>query len=249
MRRLALALALAGAFASPAGAKEGCATPAALVRLDGALPRIEAKLKVHQPITILALGSSSTAGYGASSPANSYPSRLAAELAARLPQDSVEVRNKGVGGDTTYDMLKRFDADVLSQHPDLVIWQLGTNAVLLDMDLPPHEVLIRDGLERLKAAGIDALVMDLQYSPKVLSHPHFEEMEDLLAEIGHEEKVPVFRRFAIMRHWLQSGQLSFRKMLSRDGLHMNDLSYDCLARLLAEAIVDRLSTGAVASGR
>jgi hypothetical protein len=49
--------------------------------------------------------------------------------------------------------------------------------------------------------------------------------------------VPVFHRFAIMRYWVNTWDPEFAATLSPDGLHMNDLSYGCLARLLADAIV------------
>jgi acyl-CoA thioesterase-1 len=235
----------------PVEAKEqSCATPHALYQLDQPLPRTEAKLRNHQELRIVALGSSSTAGYGASTPAHAYPSRLAAELAQFLPRATVQVINKGVGGETSVEMVKRFDKDVFSEQPDLVIWQVGTNAVIQDKDVPEYGEIVRDGVERLRAAGIDVLIMDLQYAPKVLRHPHAFDMQKVLAHVARDEHVPVFHRFAVMEHWLASQQLTFKKMLSPDGLHMNDVSYACLGRLVAEAIAERATTGpAVASGR
>ena len=40
--------------------------------------------------------------------------------------------NRGVGGEEVGDILKRFDTSVLAEHPDLVLWQLGTNSVIRD---------------------------------------------------------------------------------------------------------------------
>jgi acyl-CoA thioesterase I len=56
---------------------------------------------------IVALGSSSTAGAGASSAEATYPSRLMAELARRFPTQSVIVHNRGIGGERAIDMLTR----------------------------------------------------------------------------------------------------------------------------------------------
>ena len=64
------------------------------------------------PIKIVAIGSSSTSGAGASSPAATYPSRLEAELKARLPGLPITVLNKGIGGEEAAQMVARFDADV-----------------------------------------------------------------------------------------------------------------------------------------
>src|SRR5207253_1588584 len=43
------------------------------VYLEGSLPNIAQKLAKNEPVTIVAFGSSSTAGYGATSPIFSYP--------------------------------------------------------------------------------------------------------------------------------------------------------------------------------
>jgi len=79
----------------------------------------------------------------------------------------------------------------------------------------------------------------MQYAPMVLAHPLYHQMEHSLATLTKEEGVSMFRRFDLMHHWIAAGQLDFATMLAPDGLHMNDLSYGCLGRLLANAVVDR----------
>src|SRR5262249_21166154 len=102
-----------------------CAGPADLLRLDHPLKRVTRKLQDKQALTIVAIGSSSTFGQGASSPKMSYPSRLAVELRTRFPASRITVFNRGVNGEDTADMLARFDGDVFAAKPDLVIWQVG----------------------------------------------------------------------------------------------------------------------------
>ena len=47
--------------------------------------------------------------------------------------------NKGIGGQEAPIELQRFDTDVIAERPDLVIWQVGTNAVWQSPDQdPPH---------------------------------------------------------------------------------------------------------------
>jgi acyl-CoA thioesterase-1 len=246
---LALGACLAAAAVASAAAKEPCATPRDMTRLDAPLPRLEGKLRAHEDVTIVAIGSSSTAGFGASQPAHSYPSRLAAELGRIFPDETIQVLNKGVGGEVAADMVQRFDKDVFSERPDLVIWQVGSNGILKELEVPEYGLVVRDGINRLKDAGIDVLIMDLQFAPKILAHPHVAEMQRTLSTIAAEEGIPVFHRWATMEHWVSSGQLTFRKMLSKDGLHMNDLSYACIGRLLADSIADRVRTPTMASRR
>jgi acyl-CoA thioesterase I len=244
---LAAMLLAAPAAAAPDG--ESCAAPHEMTRLRDGLARTATRIERHEKLTIVAIGSSSTAGYGATDPALNYPSQFAAELRRRLPAAPIDVQNKGISGETSVDMTARFDRDVLAAQPDLVIWQVGTNAVLRDLDIANYRRVVRDGLERLKSAGIDVVIMDLQFAPKVLAHPLYREMERSLAVLAKEQGVPVFRRFALMRNWLESGRLDFTTMLSPDGLHMNDLTYGCIGRILADAVIERAAPPIVTSHR
>jgi acyl-CoA thioesterase I len=245
--RVAAAVALAALAAALPAAAGPCDAPAALTRLAAPLPRTAERLFHHERLTIVAIGSSSTAGVGASTPERTYPSRLAAELERRLGTGRVTVRNKGVGGETAPEMLARFDRDVFAEAPDLVIWQVGSNAVLRDADVDHYERVVRSGVERLRAKGLDAMLMDMQYAPRILARPQHDAMEYRLHLVGESLGVPLFERFAIMKYWKDEAGRGFREFLSPDGLHMNDDSYGCVARLLADAILNRAGPPPVAS--
>jgi acyl-CoA thioesterase I len=115
-------LCLAAAKAPASAADAPCVAPADLVRLDLPLERTARHLASRKLTLIVALGSSSTAGSGASSAEASYPSRLMVELARRFPTEPIMVLNRGVAGERAVDMLARFDDTVASEHPDLVLW-------------------------------------------------------------------------------------------------------------------------------
>src|SRR5262245_21637352 len=104
-----------------------CTVAAEKARFDLPLVRTARRLAAHQPIRIVALGSSSTFGAGASTSAASYPSRLADELTQRLPGHDITVLNRGVNGEEAADMLARLDTAVIAEKPDLVLWQVGSN--------------------------------------------------------------------------------------------------------------------------
>jgi acyl-CoA thioesterase I len=213
-----------------------CRVPLPLSTIDEPLERTGSKIRAGKPVTIVAIGSSSTQGVGASEPAMSYPSRLQRELRTRYPGAEIRVINRGAGGQDVGEELARLDKDAVAENPDLVIWQLGTNAVLRREDLSADDQLIRQGVNRLKEHGIDAVLMDLQYAPRVLARPATGEMERLIAEVAGQLHVGLFRRFAIMRHWDESHQLGPAGMIGPDGLHMTDTSYGCLADQLAGAL-------------
>src|SRR5437016_11090235 len=152
-------LALGGVFAItpiPLAAEVSmpqCIVPADLVRLALPLERTARHLASRKLTLIVALGSSSTAGVGASSPEAAYPSRLMEELARRFPTQPIMVPNRGVAGERAIDMLGRFDDSVAGKHPDLVLWQVGTNAVLRGYEHARSDSVIRDGIRRMKAIG------------------------------------------------------------------------------------------------
>src|ERR1035438_717237 len=130
-----LALPLSARAEMPA---PSCDTPLDLIRLSNPLLHFGQKLAAGSPITIVAIGSSSTAGAGASSPAKSYPSQLALELKQRFPRHSITVINRGANGEEVADMLKRFDQGVIAAKPDLVLWQVGTNSLIRDHMFTDH---------------------------------------------------------------------------------------------------------------
>jgi acyl-CoA thioesterase-1 len=221
----------------PAGAASpSCAAPSALTAIDAPLERTTLRIGQARPLIIVAMGSSSTQGVGASAPAMSYPSRLEQELQDRLPTIRIKVINRGLGGQDVGEELARFQPDVIAEHPDLVIWQVGTNAVLRHDNLADDELMIGRGVDSMKEAGIDLVLMDLQYAPRVLARPAWSEMERLIAQIAHRAAVGLFHRFEIMQAWDRTHQLAPAAMIGPDGLHMTDASYGCLANQMAEAL-------------
>jgi len=240
--------------AAPAAASTfACTTPAEFARFSNPLRHTARRIAAGEPLTIVAVGSSSTAGAGASSPAASYPSRLAVELKQRFPALDINVLNRGLNGEETAQMMKRFESGVLAAHPDLVLWQVGTNSVLRDHPLKPHSVMLHEGIAQLTAAGADVVLIDMQFAPRVLAKPETQGMEDQIAIVAKEANVDLFNRFAVMRNWHDVQHIPFEAFVAPDELHMNDWSYACVAKLLATAITEAATrptaSAAMRSGR
>jgi acyl-CoA thioesterase-1 len=218
-----------------------CSVPAGLARLDRPLMRTGRRLAAGLPITIVAIGSSSTAGAGASSPARNYPNRLGAALNKLLPDQPIEVLNRGVNGEETADMVARFDRDVLVEQPDLVLWQVGTNALLRDRDTQMAGVAIHEGLVRLKASGADVVLIDPQFVPRVIAKAEAAGMNKVIATVAKQDNVNLFRRFAVMKNWHEASGIPFEAFVTADDLHMNDWGYGFLAKVFADAIAEAAS--------
>ncbi|HLI98365.1 MAG TPA: SGNH/GDSL hydrolase family protein [Bradyrhizobium sp.] len=215
-----------------------CLPPKGVPRSVGALPHVAHKLAAGEAITIVAFGSSSTAGYGSSAPEFTYPNRLAVQLRRKYPTSGITVVNRGRGGEDALEMMKRLQTEVIDMHPDMVIWQVGTNAVLRNLDPEATVQLVQDGAARIQAAGADLVLVDPQYSPKVTEHQDSaSRMVKLLNKVAQLRHVGVFPRFEVMRQWHENQALPIDSFVIADGLHMNDWGYACFAQLLGDDII------------
>jgi lysophospholipase L1-like esterase len=197
------------------------------------------KIADHLPVKIVALGSSSTFGVGASTPAASYPRRLAEDLAQRMPDQQITVLNRGINGDEARQTLARLDADVIAENPDLVLWQVGTNALLRNIPLEPNS--LREGMTRMKRIGADIVLIDPQFAPRYIATTDAERMVSIISAVSAAAHVGIFHRFALMRRWHEVERLPLNTFLSWDGLHMNDWGYACFAKSIGTAITAALT--------
>jgi acyl-CoA thioesterase-1 len=235
------ALLLSGAASRvvPPADPPNCREPPAFTAIDAALDRTAARIAAGKSLTILAIGSSSTLGVGASDPAMSYPSRLEHMLKDAFPTLAIKVVNDGRSGQDAGEELGRLSRDIAAARPDLAIWQIGTNAVLRRDNLAADGRLIGSGVELMKQDGIDVVLMDLQYAPRVLARRTWTEMEKLIADVAARAHIGRLRRFDIMREWDRTRQLAPAALIGPDGLHMTDASYGCLAEVLAGSLADQ----------
>jgi lysophospholipase L1-like esterase len=225
-----------------------CADRAHLGRLSSPLARMRRLVSAGRAVTIMALGSSSTAGAGASAPAASYPAQLEADLRSRLPGVPITVVNRGVNGEEAADMLRRFDQAAANDKPDVVLWQLGTNSVLRDHPIAEIDQFLNDGLMRMKALGADVVLIDPQFAPQVVRKPDAEGTVGVIAATSTSRSVDLFPRFKVMREWHEAEAIPFETFLAPDLLHMNDWGYACFAKLLGAAIAEAATRPTASAG-
>jgi lysophospholipase L1-like esterase len=215
-----------------------CLTPKGVSRSMGSLPHVANKLIAGQPVVIVAFGSSSTDGYGASAPEFKYPNRLATQLRRQYPNADITVVNRGKGGEDAPEMMKRLQAEVIDMHPDMVIWQVGTNAVLRNLDPADTAKMVEEGVKRIQDGGADLVLVDPQYSPAVTAKGEsVGKMVQLLGKVAELRHVGVFPRFEVMRDWHEKQSIPIDSFVISDGLHMNDWGYACFAQLLGDDII------------
>jgi lysophospholipase L1-like esterase len=208
-----------------------CAVTAALPPRVAGLPHFSWALQSGRPVRIIAIGSSSTEGVGASSPTRTYPAQLRALLELALPSRDFEVVNLGVGGEVAATTDQRLRRAIPMQHPDLVIWQVGTNDALRNIPLADFERTLRGTLGFLKARGQDVLLVGMQWTRKFAANPTYVAVRDVTARVAAEQGVTLVSRFDAMR---RVAEINGREdLIGPDHLHMNDRGYRCLAEQVA----------------
>lgn len=236
LARLGMLLAAGALGVAHADERHPCAFKPEHLELRVALPKARAAVEDRRVLEVVALGSSSTQGYGASTPFHSYPAELLRTLQKNLPGVKVTVYNKGIGGQDASQMLERLERDVFAVTPDLVVWQVGTNAALRSQSIAEFRRLLAGGIDRMREKGIEVVLMTPQFAPAFNALDNEQDYLAAMADVAREKGVGVFPRYEIMRYWFEAEQMPFARFVGRDGLHMNDYGYMCIGRLLAQAL-------------
>ena len=229
---------LAGLLAAvPACADDAapaCDVPAYLLTTESALPKVADALKTGHPLDILVVGSrSSTIN---TSDGSAYPGRLQAVLREKLPSVavnvSVELQVKKTAEEVAAGLVKLVEG----KRPTLVIWQTGTYDAMRSIDPDDFRGAVDEGVAALQNAGTDVILMNLQYSPRtetMISAPPY---LDNMRVVAQQHDVPLFDRFAIMRHWNDAGD--FDLFSASHGLELAKSVHDCLGRALSKFVID-----------
>jgi len=221
-------------FARAEDAVQTCDVPAYLLTSESTLARVAEAVKNAQPLTILVVGSRSSTI--ASAEASAYPARLQAALKARLPRVPVNLSVELQGGKTAEESAASLVKLVEAKKPTLVVWQTGTVDAMRSVDPDDFRSAVDEGVGALQKAGTDVVLINLQYSPRtetMISAPPY---IDNMRVVAQQHDVPLFDRFAIMRHWNDAGD--FDLFSTAHGSDMAKRVHACLGRALSKFVLD-----------
>jgi hypothetical protein len=91
--------------------------------------------------------------------------------------------------------------------------------------------------------GVDVVLVDPQYTRDTARLIAFDPYIAAIGRAAQMREVSLFRRHAVMRHWIDSGQFQFDSLRPADFARVADSAYDCIGRLLAHFIVEGLQAG------
>jgi acyl-CoA thioesterase-1 len=212
---------------------EACLAFTSGLSLDAPLAGIKAKLQAGKTVTVVALGSSSTTGFGTFRSDAAFPDVMKQELLRLRPSARIELINSGRIMEDIPGNIARLDNDVLRYKPDLVVWQLGSNDSVWRGIADNAKEMVSDAVKRLKAASADVVLVDLQYAPLVLLTARHIRMEKIIAEVAREQNVGLFPRFLLMKRAIEGGVTG---LVWWDGLHNSAEGHRCIGIALAQMI-------------
>jgi hypothetical protein len=223
--------------AAPARAEDApqtCEVPDYLLASESALPKVADAVKSGRPLDILVVGSRSSTII--TSEGSAYPARLQAMLREKLPSVAVNVSVELQAKKTAEEVASTLVKLVEGKKPVLVIWQTGTYDAMRSIDPDDFRGAVDDGVAALQNAGVDVILMNLQYSPRTETMISVPPYLDNMRVVAQQHDVPLFDRFAIMRQWNDSGD--FDLFSASHGIELAKRVHDCLGRALSKFVID-----------
>jgi acyl-CoA thioesterase I len=177
-----------------------------------------------EPLRIVALGDSLTAGYGLSEK-EAFPVRLQAALKAK--GHDVEVINAGVSGDTASGGLARLDWSVPDK-TDAVILELGANDALRATDPAATRKALDETLSRLTARRIPVLLAGMQ-APRNMGADYIAAFDRIYPELAKTHDV-VFYPFFL------DGVAAETRLNLKDGIHPTAEGVDVIVERILPSV-------------
>jgi len=230
---------LTGLLAGPAARAEetpppACDVPASLLSSDSTLAKVAAAVKSGKPLNVLVVGSRSSTI--ASQEASAYPARLLAMLKDKLGSVPVNLSVEIQSGKTAEEVAATLVKLVEAKNPTLVIWQTGTYDAIRGIDPDDFRSAVDEGVTALQKAGVDVVLVNLQYSPRTETMTSAPPYLDNMRVVAQQHDIPLFDRFAIMRHWNDSGD--FDLFSATHGVELAKRVHACLGRALTTFVID-----------
>ena len=216
-----------------------CEVPAYLLSSESALPKVAEAVKTGGKLDILVVGSRSSTINAPDGTA--YPGRLEATLREKLPTVKVNVNVELQIKKTAEEVAAGLGKLIEGRKPTLVVWQTGTVDAMRSIDPDDFRAAVDDGVAALQSAGTDVILMNLQYSPRTETMISATPYIDNMRVVAQQHDVPLFDRFAVMRHWNEAGD--FDLFSTSHGPELARRVHDCLGRALSKFIIDAAHIG------
>ena len=229
------------AVAAPARAElSACPVPEEAALRDISLPHAREEVATRHRLDVLVLGGADAMGRAAQGDAYSTPARLEARLREALPEVDVHIATHAAPRRSVSAALDDLEADLAKTAPALVIWSSGPVEAGRGTDIDDLADSLQTGIERIRAAGADIILVNLQYAPSIARIVDLEPYRDAVRRIGGANEIPVLDRYEMMRAWSDSGLLDLDATEPAARVQVARVLFDCVAAALADPILAAL---------
>lgn len=197
------------------------------------LPHVVAALKISDKLPILIIGS--PVGLDKSQ-RKSYPAALEQILEQKLTGVDAVISNRPVSGEVVATAIERMRTEVALARPALVIWQVGANDALQNVDPRQYEADLTEGLRWLKNNGVDVLLVGFEANPWLHNQDEAAAIRAATQEVALSENVLYLRRYEAMQFLARTK----KSVEAGDNPFSPELGLDCLAEQVAQALVANL---------
>lgn len=222
---------------TPAPGGGAIVVPAACTIEDSVLNRSDLQIApVSGTVLSVAIGSSSTAGVGASSPSNGYVAVIQRLLADYTGLAQFVVVNAGVSGNSLSQVRNRLQRDALAMNPQLVILQVGVNdaaAQPTQAGVDAFRVDFDDTVTQIRRKSQLIIVTGQHYDREPA---FYQDYMDAMVQVADQQDIAVFDRYKLMKKLVSSGKYSFGSLLAGDLFHPNDVMHRCTGKVLADLV-------------
>ena len=237
MKRLVIALIglLSATAVALAGTDSACDVAAQHARVDFSLPHV-ARAIANKNLDIVVIGSASSSLVDSAGVKKAYPAKMEAVLASKLPGVTVRVQTLARPRETAAEMDRVLPQLLAGSKPALTIWQTGTVEAMRRTDIDDFRSTLDDGIDRVKAASSDVMLMNPQYSPRTELMMDAPQYADAMRIVALQHEIPLFDRFAIMKHWGELGTFDLNEVTKK--IDMAAKVHSCIGVLMAGMILD-----------
>jgi len=186
-----------------------------------------------EPVEILALGDSLTAGYGLTDADGFVPNMQAWLDAQGL---DVILVNAGVSGDTTAGGLSRVEWS-LSDGTDAVIVALGGNDLLRGLDPSVSRANLEGILKVAEANDLEVLMVGME-APGNYGPEYKAEFDGMYSELAETYGALYFPRFFEGLMSVGETPAELRDVMQPDGIHPNAQGVDLIVEAMGPAVAE-----------
>jgi lysophospholipase L1-like esterase len=199
---------------------------------DTPLPNSAIALQQRKKVKILAIGASSAAVLGMGR--GGSPPLLERILERAIKGLDVEIINRGFSGELAEAAGERLKIEVALNHPDIVLWQVGTNDAFAQVPVESFQLSVSNAVRWLKSHNIDVILVGLHYTKQLAKDEHYQAIRNSLRRVAIAENVLRIGRYEAMEVLARTMEANGQPEQQDFGL--TEAGFNCMAQYIARTI-------------